>query len=197
MIRVNKYDIIEYIEDKHIQANDNWFFHATKKDIETINNILKFGIKSAYLMNKDGNNFNGKYYISLYKYIEGSRLNTWLKNYPKIILDDINPYYAKRNKYFFRKMFINTRIPLRTSEWDGEYQYYLKVEPSKIIGIEYSFSSIIDSLDDTRIKDELLFLRDLILSMQNSGIFIPIYDLDSYHEINKEKIKKICREHLR
>ena len=36
-------------------------------DIKVIKNILEEGIKSASLRNKKGNNFNGKYYISLYK----------------------------------------------------------------------------------------------------------------------------------
>lgn len=182
-------EILSFIEDKDITANDSWYFHATRSDIDIIKKILKEGIKSAYLRNKKGNHFNGQYYISLYKNTkEYEDLNLWLIDAPKFIIHDISPLYADRKKYNFRRMFINTRIPLRTSEWDGEYQQYLEMEASKIIALEYSLSHILSKSNGSNIKENLIFLRNMVLCIEQIGKDLPIYDLSSNREFNKQKI---------
>jgi len=182
-------EILNFIEDKDILENDEWYFHATRSDIYTIQKILEEGIKSAYLRNKKGNHFNGKYYISLYKNTEDAEsLKIWLRNRPKFIIQDISPFHADRNKFKFRKMFINTRIPLRTSEWDGEFHHYLEIDPSKIVALEYSLSHILFNSHESNIKDKLEFLKNMILCLEKTKRDLPIYDLSSNREINKEKI---------
>lgn len=182
-------EILNFIEDKNITQDENWYFHATKNDLETIKKILNEGIKSAYLLNKKGNHFNGKYYISLYKNNNTSRgLNLKFIESPKFIISDIYPYYADRKKYNFRQLFINTRIPLRTSEWDGEFQQYLNIEQDKIIALEYSLSYILSNSENSDIKEKLLFLKEIILYMEQINKNIPIYDLTLNCEINKQKI---------
>ena len=80
-------EILSFIEDKDVKINDNWYFHATRTDIDVIKKILEEGIKSAYLINKKGNHFNGQYYISLYKNTEEVEdLNLWLSECPKFII---------------------------------------------------------------------------------------------------------------
>lgn len=153
-------EILSFIEDKDITANDNWYFHATRNDIEIIKKILEEGIKSAYLRNRKGNHFNGQYYISLYKNTEDAEsLNLWLSESPKFIIHDISPFYADRKKFKFRRIFINTRIPLRTSEWDGEFQQYLKIEPFKIVALEYSLSHMLSNSNDFNMKEKLIFFK--------------------------------------
>ena len=182
-------DILNFIEDKNITVNKNWYLHATKNDIEIIKKILEEGIKSAYLRNQKGNHFNGKYYISLYKNTKNSEgLNSYLRNNPKFIIDDISPFQADRKKYNFRHIFINTRIPLRMSEWNGEFQQYLKIEPSKIVALEYSLSHILSNSDSSNIEEKLLFLKNIVLCMEQVNRNLPIYDLLSNREINKTKI---------
>lgn len=182
-------EILYFIEDKNITQNDNWYFHATKSDIYTIQKILEEGIKSAYLRNERGNHFNGKYYISLYKNTEDAEeLKLWLRKRPKFIIQDISPFYADRNKFNFRQMFINTRVPLRTSEWDGEFQEYLQIEPFKIVALEYSLAHILSNADEANIKDKLKFLKKMILCLEKAKRDLPIYDIHSNCEINKKKV---------
>ena len=182
-------EFLNFIEDKVIEENDNWYFHATRCDIDIIRKILEEGIKSAYLRNKKGNHFNGQYYISLYKNTaEAASLKLWLSEYPKFIIQEISPFYADRNKFKFRQMFINTRIPIRTSEWDGEFQQYLQIEPSKIVALEYSLSYVLSNCDEFIMKEKLEFLRDMILFLEQTNRDLPIYDLFSNCEINKEKV---------
>lgn len=181
-------EILAFIEDKEINYDKNWYLHATRLDINTINNILQEGIKSACLLNKKGNHFNGSYYISLYKDSnEANRLNNMLKEYPKFIIKDITPLYADSDKYNFRKYFINTKIPLRTSEWDGEYQQYLEIDSSKIIALEYSLSHILHK-PGVDIKEKIFFLKELVLCIESINNNLPIFDLESKREINKEKV---------
>ena len=188
--------LLNFIEDKNIEINNDWYLHATPNDIKIIKKILIEGIKCAYLRSKKGNHFNGKYYVSLYKYnMEDSDLNTWLNEQSKIVISDINPLYADREKYLFRRMFINTRIPLRTSEWDGEYQQYLMVDNSKFVALGYNLSHILKNIDcsddtikKTLQKEKLQTLKDIILSMNDINTTLPIYDFSTKCEINKEKV---------
>ena len=182
-------EILSFIEDKDIKENDNWYFHATSADIYTIQKILEEGIKSAYLRNERGNHFNGKYYISLYKNTEDAEaLKSWLKNCPKFIIQNISPFHADRSKFKFRQMFINTRIPLRTSEWDGEFHEYLKIDPVKIVALEYSLSHTLFNLDESNIKNKMEFLKNMILYLEKTKSDLPIYDIYSKREINKKKV---------
>lgn len=181
--------ILSIIEDKDITLNEDWYFHATRNDIDIIKKILDEGIKSAYLRNEKGNTFNGRYYISLYKNIEEAEdLKAWLIWRPKLIIQDISPYYADRHKLIFRKLFINTKVPLRTSEWDGEFQQYLQIEPSKIVALEYNLSRMISNADTSITKVHLKFVRDMVLCLQQLNRDLPIYDMSSEREINKAKI---------
>jgi len=186
---MNKRELLEFIEDKNFQTDENWYLHATSTNFENIKKILDEGIKSGYLRNSNGNHFNGKFYISLYKNNnENINLCSWLSDYPKIIINDITPFYADRKKYKLRRIFINTRIPLRTSEWDGEYQQYLKIDPSKFVALEYSLSKLLLNSNDSNAKQKLIFLQDMIIYMEQSNKDLPIYDFSTNREINKEKV---------
>jgi len=193
---MNIEEIISFVEDKDIEINDNWYFHATADDIEVIKKIFDEGIKSSYLRNQKGNHFNGQYYISLYKYnilVDG--LNLWLDKYPKFVINGIKPLYADRRKLNLRRMFINSRIPLRTSEWDGEYQQYLMIDTSKFVALGYDLSYILKDMycsdefaEDKLQKEKLQLLKNIIQYMNQINNPLPIYDFYTKREINKEKV---------
>lgn len=189
---MNFEDIIEFIEDKDFQINDSWYLHATSNNAEVVKKILEEGIKSSYLRNKKPNHFNGKYYISLYKYNPlGDGLNNWLSNCPKFVIRDIKPLYADSKKFKLRRIFINTRIPLRTSEWDGEYQQYLLIDPSKFVALAFDLSYIFKSdrtMQENFKKENLQLLKNIILYMNQINNELPIYDFSTIREINKEKV---------
>lgn len=184
-----KKDILNFIEDKEVDRNEEWYLHATKTDIEIIKKILNEGITSAYLRSTKGNHFNGPYYISVFKNDNSAEsLNLWAVNSPKFVISDISPFHADRTKLKFRRIFINTPIPLRTSEWDGEYHQYMRIDPSKIVALEYSLSYILFNSNNVDIKEQIEFLREMILCMKKVNKDLPIYDLSSNHEFNKQKI---------
>lgn len=188
--------IIHFVEDKDFDINDNWYFHATSNNAEVIKKILEEGIKSAHLRNTKPNHFNGKYYISLYQYNTiGDGLNLWLDKYPKFVIRDIEPLYADRKKLNLRRIFINTKIPLRTSEWDGEYQQYLLIDTSKFVAIGYDLSYIFKdmycsdkTIEEKLQKEKLQLLRDIIFYMNQTNSQLPIYDFSTKKEINKKKV---------
>lgn len=188
--------IIQFIEDKDFDINDNWYFHATSNNVAVIKKILEEGIKSAHLRNAKPNHFNGKYYISLYQYnTAADGLNLWLDKYPKFVISDIEPLYADRKKLNLRRIFINTKVPLRTSEWDGEYQQYLLIDTSKFVAIGYDLSYIFKdmhcsekTIEEKLQKDKLQLLRDIIFHMNQTNSQLPIYDFSTKKEINKEKV---------
>ena len=183
---VKTMEILDFVEDKEIQKDDNWYIHATRRDIDTIKSILNTGIKCGYLMNQRGNHFNGRYYISLTKG-EDEHLNRFLINCPKFVVTGISPHYADRKKYKFRHHFINTRLPIRTSEWDGEYQQYMKIDKSQIIALEYSLSYLLTH-DMELTEQKIEFLKSIITCLQELNSNLPIFDFSSNREINQERV---------
>ena len=189
-------EIIRFIEDKDFEINNSWYFHATSDNVDVIKNILEEGIKSAYLRGEKPNHFNGKYYISLYQYNTlDNGLNLWLDKYPKIVINDIEPLYADRTKLNLRRIFINTKVPLRTSELDGEYQQYLLIDTRKFVALGYDLAYIFKDIycSDKTIKEKLQkeklqLLKDIIFHMHQVNSQLPIYDFYTKKEINKEKV---------
>ena len=186
-------EIVKFIEDKAFVEQEQWFLHATEKDIEVIKGILNDGIKCAHLMNTvNSTGCNGQYYISLYKNDYNSRaLCQRFENDIKFIVQGIHPHYAKREKYDSRNWYIDSRIPLRTSHYDGEYHQYLRINPDKFVGVDYQLSRIIPSLSRQDRIRELAFLREVVQCIGESNSNLPIYDLASHREINKDKVLSI------
>jgi len=189
---MNFEDVIEFIEDKDFQINDSWYLHATSNNAEVVKKILEEGIKASYLRNDDSYRFNGKYYISLYRHNSPDEgLTKWLANCPKFVIKDIKPLYADRKKFNLRRIFINTRIPLRTSEWDGEYQQYLLIDTSKFVALAFDLSYIFKSdrtINENFKKEHLQLLKNIVLSMNTINYKLPIYDFYTRKEINREKV---------
>ena len=162
-----KEDILNFMEDKPVEQKENWYLHATRIDIEIIKKILNEGITSGCLRSTKGNNFNGPYYISVFKNDNSAEgLKLWAMNSPKFVISDISPFHANRTKLKFRRIFINTPIPLRTSEWNGEYHQYMRIDPSKIVALEYSLSRILFNSNNVNIKERIEFLRAMILVLR-------------------------------
>lgn len=180
--------LIDYIEDKKITNDEKWYFHATNKDIKIIEEILKNGIKSLYLRNKESLlGYNGKYYVSLSKKTNCSKSAYYLfENRPKFIVSGIHTIHAN-NKSELAYSCIETVFPIRTSCYEDEYQAFLKVRPKYILGLEYSLSHILYD-DPASSIEELRFLKEIINSLGKLSLNLPIYDCSSSREINKQKV---------
>ncbi len=65
---MNKEELLDYIEDKTIEIDDNCFFHATKENINTVERIMTEGIKCAFLRREEtSQGYNGKY-LNIFQY---------------------------------------------------------------------------------------------------------------------------------
>lgn len=184
-------EFLNYIEDKTIQINDDWFFHATDRNINTIEQILNEGIISAYLRKeKSKQGYNGKYYVSVSKKTDNPQsVYNLFEHLPLLVLSDINPIKAdNKNKVF--KLFTETFLPFRTSSKADEYHAFLKIEPTNIIALGYSLYHMMSDgykFDICKFK----FLKELILILEKLDKDLPIYDLSSNREINKNKVKSL------
>lgn len=182
-------EILDYIEDKTIKINNDWFFHATKNDIKTIEQILNEGIKCAYLRNEKSNKgYNGKYYVSVSKKTSNPQsVYNLFEHLPIFVLDGINSIKANNKNRIF-KPFTETIIPLRTSIKADEYHVFLKIESSKIVALGYSLYHML--FDGYKFDVyQLQFLKELIIILEKLNKDLPIYDFSSNREINKNKVK--------
>jgi len=79
--------LLDYIEDKTIIIENDWFFHATDRDIITIEKILNEGIKCAALRKeKSQQGYNGKYYVSVIRKVYILYLIIYLYLYLMILI---------------------------------------------------------------------------------------------------------------
>ena len=184
-------EIIEYVEDKDIISNHNWYLHATVDDLDRIRAILSGGIKCNYLLGQPDLGRNGPYYISLFKNSsESTELIGRFEESLKFIVSDIKPHRALVNSDF-AETFSSTRIPIRSSHYYGEYQQYLRIDPSKFVGLDYSLALIMSRRTTPEKRQTIWFLRDITQSVCEIIPELPIYDLATHKEINKEKVLKL------
>ena len=80
-------------------------------------------------------------------------------------------------------------LPFRESEYDDEYQKFLKVSPKYILAIQYNiFSNCQQHNDSNYTKQQLLILREIIRDLESQKINLPIIDASTSTKINKEKV---------
>ena len=187
---------LDYIEDKTIKIENEWFFHATDGDIVTIEKILTEGIKCAALRKeKSQHGYNGKYYVSVSKKTNDPQSIYNLFNHlPIFVLNDINPIKADSKNRIFDP-FTETIFPLRTSSKNDEYHAFLKIDSSKIIAMGYDLYHMLEPGYKFSIY-RLSLLKDIILLLDQLDKNIPIYDLTSEREINKQKVRTLKIEEL-
>ena len=185
--------IIKDLEDEKIQIMKDYYYHAFYYERETFNKMINEGIKSAFLRDEKGCGNNGKYYISLTKR-EDCEYSAYenLKHLPMFIIDDgIKTVKARnyRRKIQYPLWFTNTILPFRDCGYDNEYQKFLIVEPSSIIGIQLNiYSNYIDYHDNDFTKRQLLIIKQLVKDLYIQQIDLPIVDCSTFSKINKEKI---------
>lgn len=180
--------VVNYIEDKDIVSDSNWYLHATIDDIEIIRKILNEGVKCAHLTGSNFSKYNGPYYVSLFKNdFESHFYKKEFSSSIKLIITGIRPYHTSLNSRF-AMCFAKTIIPIRTSICSGEYQKFLQIDPSKFVGIDYQLSMMIPTLGESEGKRKIEFLKDVTECVQEVNPELPIYDLASKKELNKDKI---------
>lgn len=181
-------ELIQYIEDRPFKPQEEWFYHATDRDLDMIENIFKEGIKCAFLRKEKSNQgYNGKYYVSVSKKSDDPNcVFNLFSHLPILVLDGIKPIKADPKNFLFGS-FMETILPFRTSSKEDEYQQFLKINPDKIIALGFSIAHMLENnykFDMYR----LLYLKKIICMLQSIEKSIPVYDFTSNMEINKDKV---------
>ena len=113
---------------------------------------------------------------------------------PIFVLNNISPIKAESKNTIFNP-FTETILPLRTSSKNDEYHSFLKIDPSKIIAMGYSLYHMLEPGYKFSVY-RISLLKDIILLLDRLDKNIPIYDLTSEREINKQKVRTLTIEEL-
>jgi len=186
-------DIIHYIEDKPIILFDNPYYHSFQYKKEEFINMITEGIKSPILLGKSGGGNNGKFYVCLSKNerCENSIYDRLSSN-PMFVIDGNIRTIKTRN--FLKQgycpiSFMESPLPFRESEYDDEYQKFIKVLPKHILAIQYNiFSNYKQYNNSDYTKHQLLILKQMIKDLESQKIYLPIIDASTSTKINKEKV---------
>ena len=185
-------ELINYIEDTHI-LYDNPYYHSFEYNKDDFINMITEGIKSPILLGKPGGGNNGKFYVSLSKH-ENCEYSIYdkLNSNPMFVIDRNLKTLKTRNfikKGYYPISFMQSPLPFRESEYDDEYQKFLKVSPKYILAIQYNiFSNCEQHNDNSYIKQHLLILTQIIKDLESLEINLPIIDSSTSTKINKEKV---------
>ena len=186
-------NIINYIEDAPIINYDNTYYHSFQYNKEEFINMITEGIKSPILLRKPGGGNNGKFYVSLAKQ-EKCEYSIYdkLNSNPMFVIDGNLKALKTRNfikKGYYPISFMQSPLPFRESEYDDEYQNFLKVSPKYILAIQYNiFSNCQQHNDSNYTKQQLLILREIMKDLESQKINLPVIDASTSTKINKEKV---------
>lgn len=183
-------EIINYIEDKKVNFNDKWYFHAMPFSKEKYKSVFEDGILAPYLLEKAN---------STYQYIFVSRANnnkysafTNYSIYPNFIISD-KVHTIKYNDGVIKKIICGGFHDIKfTSLYKDEYQVYKKIKPQDIIGIIFN----IEKLTTDNKKEAIYYLKvlqEIIILLDELKVSIPIIDYYTEKEINKQKLLSISK----
>ena len=184
--------ILDYIEDKDIQINNDWFYHAMPFSRENYLSALNKGILSPYLLQ----NHN-----SSYRYVFVSRVNSNSKCsaftnysiYPNFIINDCVAAIKADDGYIKKLMYGGFHGLRFTSMYDDEYQVHKKINPEDIIGILFNLEKLITSYKE-KSNYYLAILYDIVVLLNELKSTIPIIDYYTKKEINKQKVLSLIKD---
>lgn len=168
--------IIEDIE-KTSYVNLDWYYHAFRYSDNDFTDIIENGILCNKLQGRQPDGYNGKYYISLYKYVEtpafASAYQVY-RNTASIIVDGINPILCRKTPFY--GIFENSILPFRTSSFEDEYQQFWRIDPERYIGIRVPLLNWYKK----GLRSYLENVREMIWLMKEHGVELPIYDFSRF-----------------
>lgn len=159
----------------------DWYYHAFLYRKDNFQNMITQGIKCNKLLGKKDCSYthNGRYFISLSKIIFSSKYNSSFQNFfewPSFIVGDIKA--TKCIQVSSPTILGNTIFPIRFSSNFDEYQAYRIIEPDRIAGLRCCLLNWYRN----GLRAYLENIREMILSMREHGIELPIYDYSRFSE---------------
>ncbi|MBE6141059.1 MAG: hypothetical protein E7172_05990 [Firmicutes bacterium] len=186
--------LLNYLEDKDIAINNDWFYHAIPFSHDNYLSVLNNGILSPYLLKNQNN---------LYQYVFVSCGNkskytafTNYSIYPNFIIKE-NIAAIKSNDGYIKKLMYGGFHGLRfASMYDDEYQVYKKIKPEDIIGILFNLEKLITS-NKEKPNYYLTILYDIVVLLNELESTIPIIDYYTRKEINKQKVLSLTKDKVK
>ena len=189
-------EIVKYIEDEEYKIDKDYYYHAFNYNKMMFQNMITEGIKSPILLGINNPGYNGYFYVSLMKKMScnHSIYKLFAKSPKFIISENIKTLKTTKpsNTISYPSLITNSFLPFRRSEWDDEYQKFLRILPKDILGIEYNLCANFDNYSkDYLKKKDLIILISIIKSLELKRLDLPIIDSSSGSKINKEKVKNL------
>ena len=182
-------EVLSFIENVPIVLSNNYYYHAFVYDHDAFVNMINEGIKSPIYLNRSGEGHNGLFYVSLSKNLNCvDSIYDKLSSLPMFIINE--KIWAIKAKNALSPSFSLKRspLPIRYSEYDDEYQKFLKVKPKDILGIQFN---LFTNVDDSNIRYSIAVLQAIISDLEHEGNNMPIIDGITSRMINKGKVMSL------
>lgn len=180
-------EYINFIEDKSISINPNWYYHGTNINENNFESFITNGILCPKLLKNSDDDYQFVF-VSKNMDVKMSSYKNYII-YPRFVISD----YLKAVKYdssFIKKILYNKFVlPKFTTLFDDEFQVYKKIPPELIIGIGYDINYLISKYPaNKKIIFQQLYVLSRILKNYDS---LKLMDISEKKEINVNKVLKI------
>nr|MBP3258701.1 hypothetical protein [Bacilli bacterium] len=182
-------EVLSYIENVPIVLNNNYYYHAFVYDHDDFVNMINKGIKAPIYLNRSGDGYNGLFYVSLSKNL-GCKDSIYeeLNSLPMFIINEKIFTFKTKNGLPPSFSLMKSPLPIRYSDYEDEYQKFLKVKPKDILGIQFNLFS---NVDDSNIRYSMAILQSIINDLENENSNMPIIDGVTSRMINKNKVMSL------
>lgn len=182
-------EVLSYIENVPIVLSNNYYYHAFVYDHDSFVNMINEGIKSPIYLNRSGDGYNGLFYVSLSKNL-GCKDSIYdkLSSLPMFIINEKIFTFKTKNGLPPSFSLMKSPLPIRYSDYEDEYQKFLKVKPKDILGIQFNLFS---NVDDSNIRYSMAILQSIINDLENENSNMPIIDGVTSRMINKNKVMSL------
>ena len=182
-------EVLSYIENVPIVLSNNYYYHAFVYDHDAFVNMINEGIKAPIYLDKSGQGNNGLFYVSLSKNLNCvDSIYDKLSSLPMFIINEKIWVVKAKNALSPSFSLKRSPLPIRYSEYDDEYQKFLKVKPKDILGIQFN---LFTNVDNSNIRYSMAILQAIISDLENEGIDMPIIDGITSRMINKNKVMSL------
>lgn len=182
-------EVLSFIENVPIVLSNNYYYHAFVYDHDAFVNMINEGIKAPIYLDKSGQGNNGLFYVSLSKNL-GCKDSIYdkLNSLPMFIINEKIFTFKTKNGLPPTFSLMKSPLPIRYSDYEDEFQKFLKVKPKDILGIQFNLFS---NVDDSNIRYSMAILQSIINDLENENSNMPIIDGVTSRMINKNKVMSL------
>lgn len=192
-------DVLKSYKLDEVKRNDDWFYHgfslSLNNETSEFKSMMEDGLLCQALRHTKDAGCNGRFYVSVSKIVDcasyDSSYLTITSHMLAFIIEGLKPI---KTHYYNPIAFKYTFLPIRYSPYDDEYQKFIRVDPSKLIGLQMSLEELEFYINkNSKFLGPIVDILDYLIYVNEN---FPFYTFDNPKEDLYLMDKVKCRDLL-